>query len=649
MFDYTKADALTSAGEEGFSMEAIASPNPLAVLTQPSLGSRNQSLPIETLEATSVLLNSQPLFTNDELLVELVENPVNASITDLARTVNESADSGEDSLLRGGLLARLEANSPASDLDSEASDPMLGSFVAGDNGQVNVDFLFDGGGFEGELAVFSLEGMNDLSPEAFAQEAIRRAASNTAEGQVVIDDKAEGAQFSGFLGERDANQGQSAGTKTLALAANSRFAFLAVPNSSIDQALAGAQQPFFSIAALNPGGQTQIAQAAEGVFAMEDLPIGKGDSDFNDFIFGVSGAESNITDLQRVINPEKDWRTSEIAQSFLRNPTFSKADSPAPEIPSVDGPIDSPVEDSPAQQPIDTPVEMPTADSAQPEQTPAQNPTNSPAENPAENPTEEPAAEPTAEDPPSEKPIPEKPAEAPVEVPSEILTSSSAAISNISTNVAKFNGNSTEADIIASGANKVVLGTQTIYIGTEQVTSINQNPILRSFDPVNPNNNWTRRDLETSGTDGRGLGLLWSGSALYGVFSVDGTQNDGQDFRRAAGNAEQNWLKSYGPGGGGKIAVLAQLDPQTGALLEAAHLSAITSNGKTNSLFVTDASANSAGNLVVQAKSFFSPRQPNGSAKIRNPGTTGDSPFDYTIEITADLSEVVSTSAPGWT
>ena len=221
-------------------------------------------------------------------------------------------------------------------------------------------------------------------------------------------------------------------------------------------------------------------------------------------------------------------------------------------------------------------------------------------------------------------------------------------ISAISTDVAKFNGSSTEAEIIASGAQKIAIGTQTIYIGTEQITSNNQNPIIRSFDPLNPSNNWTRRDLETSGTDGRGLGLFWTGSALYGVFSVDGTQTDGQDFRRATDEAKQDWLKSFGTGQG-KIAVIGQLDPNTGELIAAAHLSAVKSDGTTNSLFVTGASINESGNIVVEAQSYFSPRQPDGSAMTKNPGNNEGSPFGYTIEITSDLSEVVSTSAPGWT
>jgi hypothetical protein len=38
-----------------------------------------------------------------------------------------------------------------------------GYFTVGESGEVTIDYLFDGGGYEGELAIFSLEGMEDLT------------------------------------------------------------------------------------------------------------------------------------------------------------------------------------------------------------------------------------------------------------------------------------------------------------------------------------------------------------------------------------------------------------------------------------------------------------------------------------------------------
>ena len=56
-----------------------------------------------------------------------------------------------------------------------------GIFTVGETGEVTFDYLFDGGNFEGELAVFSLEGMEalELGSSDFIQEAARRALTNS--------------------------------------------------------------------------------------------------------------------------------------------------------------------------------------------------------------------------------------------------------------------------------------------------------------------------------------------------------------------------------------------------------------------------------------------------------------------------------------
>jgi hypothetical protein len=217
---------------------------------------------------------------------------------------------------------------------------------------------------------------------------------------------------------------------------------------------------------------------------------------------------------------------------------------------------------------------------------------------------------------------------------------------SIQANTIKFSASDPEAKIAATGAARIQLGTQTLYIGTQQVTSINQDPVIVSFDSSNPAKNWVRTDYEMTGTDGRGYGLFWSGTQLYGVFSVDGTQGTAdQDFRRVSSGATQSWLRSYGVGGGAKVAVLAKLNPATGEMTDAVYLSAINS-GKSNSLAIDGLTTNATGNLVVSAKSYFAPRRPDGKPMTQT--GTGGSPFDYTLEITPDLKTVVSTSAVGW-
>ncbi len=501
--------------------------------------------------------------------------------------------------------------------DQASLDSAVGAFTVGSSGQVEVNFLFDGGGHAGELTIFSLAGLDGLDLETFTQVAARRALSGV-DGQIVISDQSEGAQYSGELGERDRNRGKPASTKIVNLPAGTRFAFMLVPNGTVADMLSGdnSQRPLFSIAALNPNGKTQFAQAAEGIFAMEDSQVGQSDADFNDLIFGVKGADGAATALAEMVSQNKNWLLSPVAQPFLRTPQFSKGDAPEVDVPKMDVPeVDVPgVNSEPSLDP----------------------PMGSGIDQPETSPTEVPTEMGQEQDLSTSAPT--KP------LGGALPTG---AVSSVSNKVAKFMPSSSKSEIEAAGALKVTLGTQTIYIGTQQVSSINQNPIMRSFDSANPANNWTRTDFEKTGADGRGLGLVWSGKALYGVFSVDGTQGKPQDdFRRATGGVTQSWLRSYGPGGGGKVAVLGQIDPATGKLLKAAYLSAVLKSGKTNSLSVSGVTVNGAGNLVVSAKSYSSPRRPDGSAMTKV--GSGGSPFNYTAEITPDLTKVIRTAAEGW-
>lgn len=219
----------------------------------------------------------------------------------------------------------------------------------------------------------------------------------------------------------------------------------------------------------------------------------------------------------------------------------------------------------------------------------------------------------------------------------------------INSSTIKFSPGNDEQAIAATGAASLTIGTQTIYVGTWQASSNNQNPIIASFDSSNPSNNWVKTDYEATGTDGRGLGLFWDGSNLFAAFTTDGTQGSvSEDWRRATGATGQfSWLNSYGSGGGAKVSVVGKLDQTTGDLTDAAYLSALLTNGNSNTLTVTDFSVNNSGNLVVNAESFFNPRNPNGSRMTRVDDSI-TSPFDYTIELTPDLDTVVSTAAVGW-
>ncbi|MEP0789922.1 hypothetical protein NDA00_17610 [Funiculus sociatus GB2-M2] len=211
-------------------------------------------------------------------------------------------------------------------------------------------------------------------------------------------------------------------------------------------------------------------------------------------------------------------------------------------------------------------------------------------------------------------------------------------VSSIGSNVT-FSCNDSEATIRAKNGPRVTFGSSIIYIGYQQVSSINQDPRMVRFD--NGVRTWCKTDYDTTGADGRGYGLLWNGSSiLYAAFSTDGTQGtSSQDFRRFATNG---WLTSYGQGGGRKVAILARIDPKTGNVLNATFLSALLSNGESNSLDVKGLSWTGT-NLVIQADSYFAPRRPNKTAMT----CIGTSPLQYKAQFTSDLRTVVQASALG--
>ncbi|HAZ49984.1 MAG TPA: hypothetical protein DDW76_06370, partial [Cyanobacteria bacterium UBA11369] len=197
----------------------------------------------------------------------------------------------------------------------------LGIFTVGNDGKVSIDFLFDGGAYQGEVAIVSLAGMEDLEPgsEAFIQEAAKRANSNSELGYVVIRDRIEGAKFNGILGEPSQNSGEYQGSKTFTMRPGDKFAIMLVPNGTVQQVaenpgIGGDVRPLFSLS-------TQIADVTgDGhTFAFEDLPLdGFSDRDYNDLIFQIKGATGKAIDLDDVINPTNDWRDAELGQEILK-------------------------------------------------------------------------------------------------------------------------------------------------------------------------------------------------------------------------------------------------------------------------------------------------------------------------------------------
>ncbi len=218
-----------------------------------------------------------------------------------------------------------------------------GVFTVGRTGEVSFDYLFDGGKYRGELAIFNLEGMDasQLGSQAFIQEAVQRALSNSNLGHVVISDSPEAARFSGTItGERqDWNMGKSLGVKTFTMNPGDRFGLMLVPNGTVQEVLnsssiRGALRPLFSMATADPndafdGRQFADANGRGNTFVIEDQALqgstgsdylrdsAKGDRDYNDIVFRITGAAGQAVNLDDVINPAHDWRTTQVGGKLM--------------------------------------------------------------------------------------------------------------------------------------------------------------------------------------------------------------------------------------------------------------------------------------------------------------------------------------------
>lgn len=215
-----------------------------------------------------------------------------------------------------------------------------GIFTVGETGEVSFNYLFDGGGYEGELAIFSLLGMEQygIGSTIFIQEAALRASQNSPDwGYVVISDSTEGAKFFGSIEyEDDLNSGHYLGTKTFNLHPGSQFGIMLVPNGTVKDALIapdinGEGRPLFSIPKANVDEAIQFAQVTQlnadgqqqvngNTFSFEDIKINQNsDRDYNDLVFQLGGVTGEVPSLNQVINPKRDWRNSKLGQEIIQS------------------------------------------------------------------------------------------------------------------------------------------------------------------------------------------------------------------------------------------------------------------------------------------------------------------------------------------
>lgn len=204
-----------------------------------------------------------------------------------------------------------------------------------------------------------------------------------------------------------------------------------------------------------------------------------------------------------------------------------------------------------------------------------------------------------------------------------------------------FECNESEQTLLNRGVTHVYIDPpngprDAIYIGYRQVSANNQNPIITRF--VDGVRQWCHNDLETSGDDQFGYGLLWDGDErLYAVFGATGTQGtSSEDFREYATNG---WLRHFtdassGSSTGGRAAVIAAFDVETGLPTHATFFTArLGSNGKVNSTTVRDMAFTASGGIRLVADSAFAPRNTDKTAM-----DCTTTPLTHEMSFTADLS-----------
>jgi surface antigen/pimeloyl-ACP methyl ester carboxylesterase len=288
-------------------------------------------------------------------------------IKDIATNGTNSGTFSIDNL--GAASYALKISAPSRDTNYQISltpdgkvDPLTGLgvdsgfFAADATGQVGFDWLQDGGSYQGEVAIFSVQGMEKFTPgsEEFIKEAARRALTNSTLGHVVISDPKEGANplFDGLLGEANYNSGPYSGSKKFGMQPGEAFVVMLVPNGTVQKVfenpgIGGDKRPLFSLSSTNPSdawlyGQIADVTGSGKAFAMEDQRVDSGsDKDYNDLVFNLTGATGKAVSIDKVINPDKDWIKLDGGKKLI---DYVKSKQPVQEPPVV---VTPPVETKP--------------------------------------------------------------------------------------------------------------------------------------------------------------------------------------------------------------------------------------------------------------------------------------------------------------
>jgi len=278
------------------------------------------------------------LTQNSQTPGSIFNEPLPGSID--STVFNSLLSSASPGLLQDPLALSLSSSSNSGMQRSALMNLEQGIFQVDSTGKVTVDYLFDGGAYRGEVAVFSYRGLESLIPGSseFFREAARRSLSHSEQGYIVISDRKEGARFDGYLHEDDWNQGDYSGSKTFSMRPGDVVGFLMVPDGTVDSVWrnptsGGSKRPLFSIATANPQNGIQLTQVTDGLFAWEDISVAhRSDRDYNDLVFSVEGLLGSAAPFETVVSGNQDWRSLELGRKIIEAAAHCKPQDLTPPV-----------------------------------------------------------------------------------------------------------------------------------------------------------------------------------------------------------------------------------------------------------------------------------------------------------------------------
>lgn len=235
-----------------------------------------------------------------------------------------------------------------------------GVFSVDSSGQVTFEFIHDGGEYAGEVAIFSLEGMDPASfgTAEFNYEAASRALglSASGSGHVVISDITQGAAL-----DTQFNDGVFLGLQSFAMTPGDRFGIMLVPNGSIQQLYDSyhtvddnydAVDVIFSMEVNQEDGNLVAVLNQDQVFGFEDLgDVYTGDCD--DIIFRMTGTSGSVPQYADYSNEVLDSIQGYIDANPISPPATLDTPPTSPELPPTS------VDPSPPASPPDVPSNPP--------------------------------------------------------------------------------------------------------------------------------------------------------------------------------------------------------------------------------------------------------------------------------------------------